>query len=310
MKNIYEVKSSNKWKSALILFLFIVVVTFSVYIIGRAAGIYLGYETGGLGIVGIAFIISGLMSFGGYYFSDKIILSISGAKEADRSSNFKYFTAAENLSIAAGITKPKLYVIRDTALNAFATGRDPEHAVVCATTGLINKLDKSELEGVIAHELTHVKNYDTRLMSVVTVLVGVVALLADWFLRISWISRGRKSNKNSGQLGAIILVLGLVFALLSPLIAKLIQLTISRRREFMADAGSVEITRQPNGLINALKKISNDHEPLEAANKATAHLYISNPFKDKSKSAVSWFSGLFNTHPPLSERIKMLEEMS
>ena len=178
MKNIYEVKSSNKWKSALILILFIVVVTFSVYIIGQAAGIYLGYETGGLGIVGIAFIISGLMSFGGYYFSDKIILTISGAKEADRRSNFKFFTATENLSIAAGIPKPKLYVIQDTALNAFATGRDPQHAVVCATTGLIDRLDRSELEGVIAHELTHVTNYDTRLMSVVTVLVGLSIVAA------------------------------------------------------------------------------------------------------------------------------------
>lgn len=308
MQNIYEVADSNKRKSALIIGLFIIFVTFAIYFISQAFASYIGYEPGGFGIAGLALIISGLMSFGSYYYSDKIVLRISGANPADRNEHFNFYTAVENLAIAAGIPKPKLYVISDSATNAFATGRDPQHAVVCATTGLLEKLDKVELEGVIAHELSHIKNYDIRLMSIVAVLVGTVALLGDFFLRMSFYGR-RDRSRRSGQVGAIILVLGLLFAILSPIIAKLIQLAISRRREFMADAESVAITRQPSGLISALKKISADHEPLEVANKATAHLYISNPFKDKAKSAVGWFANLFNTHPPIEDRLATLEKM-
>jgi len=306
MINIYEAQVANKRKSALIVILFIVFITVAIYIISQAFSVYLGYEPGGLGVAGIALLMSGLLSFGSYYYSDKIVLKISQAKPADRSRDFNFYTASENLSIAADIPKPALYVIDDSAPNAFATGRDPEHAVICATTGLLQKLDKTELEGVIAHEMTHIKNYDIRLASIVAVLVGTVALLGDFFLRVS--VRGRRS-KNSGQLAALIMVLGVIFALLSPVIAQLIQLAISRRREFTADAGSVAITRQPSGLISALKKISSDHEPLEAANKATAHLYIASPFKDKAKGAVGWFSNLFNTHPPVEERIKVLGKM-
>ena len=210
------------------------------------------------------------------------------------------------MAIAAGIPKPKLYVIDDSAPNAFATGRDPDHAVVCATTGLLAKLSRTELEGVIAHELTHIKNYDIRLMSIVAVLVGMVALLGDIFLRTSFRgSGGRKDN----QLGALVIILGIIFAILSPFIATLIQLAISRRREFMADAGSVGVTRQPQGLISALLKISQDQEPLEVANKATAHLYIVNPFKEKGHGTVGWFASLFNTHPPIKERLKALQAM-
>jgi heat shock protein HtpX len=310
MKNIYEVARSNKIKSSITVLLFMLFVTVSVYLISSAIGIYQGYEPGGFGVAGIALIISGIMSLGGYYFSDRIVLSISGARPADRNREFNFFTASENLSIAAGIPKPRLYVIDDSAPNAFATGRDPEHAVVCATTGLLQKLNRTELEGVIAHELSHIKNYDTRLMSVVAVLVGTVALLGDWFFRMTWFGRRRDSKDSGGQIAAILFILGIVFAILSPIIAQLIQLAISRRREFMADAGAVAVTRQPSGLISALHKISADHEPLEAANKATAHLYIINPFKDKTKSAVGWFSGLFNTHPPVEERIKALQEMA
>jgi heat shock protein HtpX len=310
MINVYEAISANKRKSAVIIVMFAVFVAVAVYVMSTAFGVYTGYEPGGLGFVGIALILSGMMSFVSYYYSDKIVLSISGAKEAKREEHFNFYTTAENLSIAAGIPKPKLYVINDSATNAFATGRDPDHAVVCATTGLLEKLNRTELEGVIAHELTHIKNYDIRLMSIVTVMVGVVALLGDWFLRMSFYGRRGRSDKKSGQIGAIILVLGLVFAILSPIIANLIKLAISRRREFFADAGAISITRQPQGMINALKKISNDHEPLEAANKATAHLYIANPFKDKTKSAVGWFAGLFNTHPPIEERISTLQKMA
>jgi heat shock protein HtpX len=215
------------------------------------------------------------------------------------------------MAIASGLPMPKLYVIDDSAPNAFATGRDPEHAAVVATTGILEKLNRTELEGVIAHELSHVKNYDTRLMSLVSVMVGSLALLADWLLRMSWFGGSRRSkDEDSGQLGAIIMLLGIIFAVLSPIIAQLIQLAISRRREFMADAGSVSITRQPSGLISALEKISGDREPLEAANKATAHMYIVNPFKGGDKRAVTWLSGLFNTHPPVTERIKVLRKMA
>lgn len=310
MKNIYEVQAINKRKSLLIIVFFILFVTIAVYILGKAASIYLGYEPGGLGFAGMALIASGVMSFAGYYYSDKIVLGISGARPAVRNRDFNFFTAAENLCLATGIPKPKLYVIDDDAPNAFATGRDPKHAVICATTGLLQKLDKTELEGVIGHELTHIRNYDTRLMSIVAVLVGMVALLGDWFLRMSWFGRRRDRNEEGNQIGAIFLILGIIFAILSPIIAQLIQLAISRREEFSADAGSVEITRQPEGLISALLKISKDEEPLEAANKATAHLYIVNPFKGNHKSAVSWFANLFNTHPPIEERIKVLKEMS
>jgi len=306
MQNIYEVASSNKRKSFLIVVFFVVFVVLAVYFISGAMAYYWGYETGGLGTAGLALIVSGFMGFGGYYFSDSIVLGISGARPADRKRDFNFYTVAENLSIAAGIPKPKLYVIEDTAPNAFATGRNPEHAVICATTGLLQKLSRTELEGVIAHEMTHIRNYDTLLMSVTAVLVGTVALLGDWLIRVRW--RGR-SDRDSGSAGAIVLLLGIVFAILSPLVAKLIQLAISRRREFMADAGSVSVTRQPDGLISALEKISSDVEPLEAANKATAHLYIVNPFKGKSNSAVGWFANLFNTHPPIGERIKALQTM-
>jgi len=307
MKNIYEAAAINKRKSAFVIVLFIIFVSIAIYVIANAFSVYFGYEAGGFGIAGFALIISGLTSLGSYYFSDKIVLKISDARPADRKRDFKFYTVAENLSIAAGIPKPSLYVINDSAPNAFATGRDPDHAVIVATRGLLDKLNRTELEGVIAHEISHIKNYDIRLMSIVAVLVGTVALLGDFLIRVNF--RGRRDRK-SGQLGAIFLVIGIFFAILSPIVAKLIQLAISRRREFFADASSVSITRQPQGLISALKKISSDKEPLEVANKATAHLYITNPFKDKVKNASSWFSGLFNTHPPMEERLKFLQEMS
>ena len=259
MQNIYEVAAANKRKSFLIMALFVAFITAATYFIATGLSTYWGYDAGGLGIVGIAFIISGLMSIGSYYFSDKIVLGISGARPADRKREFDFYTVAENLAIAAGIPKPKLYVIDDTAMNAFATGRNPEHAVVVATTGLISRLNRTELEGVVAHELIHVKNYDILLMSVVTVLVGTVALLADFLLRASFWGGGRRGRKEGA---GVIMLIGLVFAILSPFIGQLIKLAISRRREFSADAGSVAITRQPSGLISALNKISIDTQPL------------------------------------------------
>ena len=308
MINIYEAQSANKIKSTIIVVGFFIFVALAVYILSQAFSYYMGYEPGGLGMIGLAFIISGLMSFGSYWFSDKIVLAISGARPANRKKDFNFYTVAENLAIGEGLPKPKLYVIDDSAPNAFATGRDPEHAIICATTGLLDKLNRTELEGVIAHELTHVKDYDTRLQSIVAVMVGLVALLGDWFLRMRWFG-GRNRDRDEGNIAAIFMILGIIFAILSPIIAQLIQLAISRRREFMADAGSVEITRQPSGLISALEKISVDQEPLEAANKATAHLYIVNPFKEKGHGNIGWFANLFNTHPPIPERIKALKTM-
>ena len=309
MRNIYEVQKSNKIKSAAVVALFVVFVALATYVLAKAMSIYFGYEPGQLGFVGVALIVSGISSFVGYYFSDQIVLGISGARPADRKKDFLFYTVAENIAIGAGIPVPKLYVIADSAPNAFATGRDPAHAAVCATSGLLEKLNRTELEGVVAHEITHVRNYDTRLMSVVSVMVGLIALLGDWLLRATWFG-GRRNNNDRDSGSSIFLVLGIIFAILSPIIGQLIQLAISRRREFFADAGSVELTRQPSGLISALTKISADSEPLEVANKATAHLYICSPFKAKGRGSASWFANLFNTHPPIAERIKILKGMA
>jgi heat shock protein HtpX len=306
MQNIYEVAAANRRKSILIMALFVAFITISTYFLSTGLSVYWGYEAGGLGIVGIAFIISGIISIGSYYFSDRIVLGISSAHPADRRRYFDFYTVSENLSLAAGIPMPKLYVIEDTAMNAFATGRDPKHAVVVATTGLLSRLSRTEIEGVVAHELSHIKNYDTLLMSIVVILIGTVAMLADVFLRASFWGGGSRERRSGA--GFIILI-GLVFAILSPIIGQLIKLAISRRREYSADAGAVAITRQPSGLISALGKIAVDHEPLEAANKATAHLYIENPFKDKIGDARNKFSEIFNTHPPVEKRISLLKKM-
>ena len=307
MLNVYESVSDNKRKSAYVIVGFVLFVILASYFIAQGLGAYYGYSSNGLELTGIALIISGVMSFASYYWSDRIILGLSGARPADRKRDFNFFTVTQNLSLAAGLPMPRLYVIDDTAMNSFATGRDPQHAVVCSTSGLLDRLDRTELEGVIGHELSHIANYDIRLMSIVTVLVGILTLLGDWLLRASWYGGGRRNREDKGS-GAIFLLLGLAFALLSPIIAQLIQLAISRRREFFADASSVKLTRQPSGLISALKKLGSDHDPLEAANKATAHLYIVNPLKNRH-DAIGWFSSLFNTHPPLAERIKVLEQM-
>jgi len=302
MVNFYENVDRNKWMSVVIMVLFVTFVVTCTYIFAYG----MGY---GFDIVAFALIFSGLGSFIGYYFSDSVILGMSGAREANRKKDFQFYTVTENLTMAARMPMPKLYVIDDTAMNAFATGRDPKHAVVCATTGLLAQLNRTELEGVIAHELSHIRNYDTRLMSIVTILVGIVALLADWFIRMASWGGGKKrsDSEGNGQLQIIFFIVGLVLALISPLIAQLIQLAVSRRREFLADASSVALTKYPNGLISALKKLSKDTEPLEAANKATAHLYIVNPLRIQSKDARAWFANMFNTHPPVEARIKALE---
>jgi len=297
MKNIYEQIDSNKFKSGVVLTGFIAFISVATYLIAYS----LGFDTSA---VALAMIFSGAASFFSYYYSDQIILTISGAREAKRDELFDFYTVTENISTVAKRPMPRLYVIEDTAMNAFATGRDPEHAVICATTGLLSRLNRTEIEAVVAHEVSHIRFFDIRLMSIVTVLVGLVTLLADILLRTR--IRGSRSKDSDGNLGAILFIAGLVMALLSPIIAQLIQLAISRRREFLADAGSAELTKFPDGLVSALTKISQDTEPLEAANKATAHLYISNPLKNHHDS-IGWFAGLFNTHPPVAERIAALK---
>lgn len=298
----YQLVAKNKQRSFVIIAIFITFIVGVSYLMARG----FGYS---LDMVGWALVFSGGASFFSYYYSDKIILGISGAKEAKRNEFFDFYTVTENICMGQKMPMPKLYVIEDTAMNAFATGRNPEHAVVCATTGLLSRLNRSEVEAVVAHELSHVKNYDILLMSIVSVLVGLIALLADWMLRMSFWGGRKKSDNDNSQLGAIIAIVAVILAILSPIIAQLIQLAISRRREFLADASGVEMTKNPEGLIKALSKISMDSEPLEVANKATAHLYISNPLKNTT-GAVHAFAKLFNTHPPIEERIAILREMS
>jgi heat shock protein HtpX len=295
MTSYYELVDANKARSGMVIAIFIAFITAATYLICYSLGF-------NFSAVGIALILSGALSFAAYYYSDQMILGLSGAVPANKREHFDFYTVAENISRPAGIPMPKLYVLNDTAMNAFATGRDPDHAVICATTGLLAKLNRTELEGVVAHEMSHIRNYDTRLMSIVTILVGLVTLLADILLRTR--IRG-KSDRDDGNLGAILMIAGIVLALLSPLIAQLIQLAISRRREFLADATGASITKYPEGLASALEKLGGDKEPLEAANKATSHLFIVNPLKNH-KDSVGWFAGLFSTHPPIAERIKAL----
>lgn len=299
MVNVYESVDSNKRRSWIIIAFFFIFVSVAAYVISYAI-------TGGdQSALAIALLISTAMTVGSYYFSDKIVLATSGARPATKKEFFNFYTVAENLAMSQQLPMPRLYVIDDSAPNAFATGRDPKHAVVCATTGILQKLDRSELEGVMAHELSHVKNYDVRLMTIVAVMVGMLTLLGDWFFRAQWLRSRDDDNKASG----IFFIVGLVFAILAPIIGQLIQLAISRRREFLADASGALMTRYPEGLARALEKISSDREPLEAANRATAHLYIVSPFRANvrgEQGQINWLTKLFLTHPPVEERIRAL----
>lgn len=255
-------------------------------------------------ILVIAILFSVLMSFASYWWSDKIVLSMSGAKEVSRENAREIYNIVENLCITAGLPTPKIYIINDPSPNAFATGRDAKHAVICLTSGIIEKLDKTELEGVVAHELSHVGNRDILLSTVIVVLVGFVALMAGWFRNWMFWGGGRRSNnRDEGELGLIILIIGILLSILAPIAAMLIQLAISRKREYLADADGALLTRYPEGLARALEKISDDPNQLRHANQATAHLFIDNPFKGKKVSS------LFQTHPPIEERVKRLRGM-
>lgn len=292
----YTQITENKRKSFLLMLIFIAV-------IAGLAWIWSQYSGGGSAVVVIGIIFASLMSLFSFYAGDKVALMQSGAKEIKKEDNPYVWRLVENLSITAGLPMPKVYIINDASMNAFATGRDPEHASVAMTTGIIKALENEELEGVLAHELSHIKNYDIRLMMVVIICIGVITLLSDWLLR-SFIWGGRSSNDNNKGNG-IIMIIGLVLAILSPLFARLIQLAISRKREFLADASGALLTRYPEGLASALEKISanNLQHPLRRTNKATAHLYFANPLP-----AVK-VKNLFSTHPPVAERIKALRNM-
>ncbi len=254
----------------------------------------------------IAIILSIVMSFMSYWYSDKIVLRMTRAKPIEKKDNPELYRLVENLCITAGLPLPKIFIINESQPNAFATGRDAKHAVVAVTRGLLEKLERTELEGVIAHELSHIGNKDMLLQTVIVVLVGVVAMLSNMFLRISfWGGMGHRDSRDSS--GLILLALGIVAAILAPIAASLIRLAISRKREFLADASGALLTRYPEGLARALEKISADQNPMRVANNSTAHLFISSPFKGKQSQ--SWFTKLFMTHPPVEQRIKSLRGM-
>lgn len=295
----YDQISSNKLKSAALVVVFVLLVALIGFVFGQAT------DWGYLGLA-LALVVAFAMSWGSYWYSDKIVLSLSRARPVDRNIEPYVVNTVEGLAIAAGLPAPRAYLIDDPAPNAFATGRNPENAAIALTTGLVQMMNRQELEGVIAHELAHIKNYDTLLQTLAAVLAGSVTLISEWMLRSFWWGGGRRRNNEAGQLGAILMVVAIVLAILSPLAASLIQLAISRKREFLADASAAMLTRYPAGLAGALKKIGADQNQLRSANKATESLYIANPLKEQRAGGMN---ALFNTHPPLAERIARLEAM-
>ncbi|MBI2146080.1 M48 family metallopeptidase [Candidatus Woesearchaeota archaeon] len=296
----YDEIGANKRKSYLLIFFFFGVVV----CLGLLLGLLYGNSYGGLLVAAIVGVVYFLFS---YYAGSSAILAMSRAKEATKPEYTQLINAVESLAIAAGLPMPKVYVIDDSALNAFATGRDPKHASITVTTGLLQKMNKLELEGVLAHEMSHIKNFDIRVMMLAAVMVGLTVLLSDFILR-SFLWGGKGGNREHNQLSIIFIVLGLVLAILAPLVGELIKLAISRKREFLADASGAMLTRYPQGLADALQKIKGDPDPLvDTANKATAHLFISTPFR--KKKGTSFLQNLFSTHPPLEERIRKLKGM-
>ncbi|MFH0951765.1 MAG: M48 family metallopeptidase [Patescibacteria group bacterium] len=292
----YEHIAQNKRRSLILVAVFVVILGSLGWLFGQLL------EFGYFGIA-IALFIAVVMSLTSFYSGDSVALWTAGAKPMTKEDNPYVFRIVENLAITAGLPMPKIHLINDPAMNAFATGRDPDHASIAFTTGLVEKLENEELEAVAAHELSHIKNYDIRLMMIVIVLVGTLALLSHFFLRAQ-IFGGRRSRQG-GQAGIILLIIGLALAILAPIIAQLIKLAISRRREFLADADGVLLTRYPAALANALRKLEANGQSLQRANPATAHLFLASPFGTRKKG----LSILFSTHPPIADRIKALEQM-
>jgi heat shock protein HtpX len=298
--NTYSQINSNKVKTFGLFAFFLLFSSFVIYLLGKS----LGYT--GPGLLLFAFLLSFASNFFSYYFSDKIVLTLHGAVEAKRSQFFDLYTVTENLALAAGLPKPRIFVMSDSAPNAFATGRNPKQAIVVVTTGLLNILDRRELEGVIAHELSHVKNYDMLLMTVASVMVGLIVYLTDFFQRALWLGRNSDEERNNS---AVMMLVSLIVAILAPVIATLLQLAISRKREFLADASAAYLTRYPEGLARALEKISSEPQLMQTASNATADLFIANPFKADANKKNSWFVQLFSTHPPITERVARLRAM-
>jgi len=294
---IYQEISSNKRNSIVLMTIFIVIIIALGYFYDSVWG------TGSYAGVWFAIIFSLGSTAISYFQGDKIALFTSGAKPLEHNDNESVYHLVENLCITAGLPTPKIYLIEDSAINAFATGRKPELSSIAITRGAIEKLSKEELEGVIAHELSHVKNYDIRFMTLVAVMVGAISILSNIFLRSRFFFGGRRDDRENGNLGGILLIVGIILAILSPLVAELIKLAISRRREYLADASGALLTRYPDGLASALEKIATENQPLKTASAATAHMFIANPFAGKK------ISNLFSTHPPVEERIKRLREM-
>ena len=298
----FENIRKNKIESGIIVSIFILVITLIVYYICNAL------ELGTFSIV-IALIFSIGSAWGSYYYSDKIVLSLNKARPATKAEDLKLVNILDALMISSGLpVKPRLYVVDDMQPNAFATGRNPQNAVICVTTGLLEKLDYYELEGVIAHEMSHIKNYDIRLSCVVSVMVGFIVMLSDLFSRtLFW--GGLKDRDSESKGNGILMLVGLIFLILSPIFGSLMQLALSRKREFLADATAVEFTRNPDGLISALEKLENDPNQLETANNATANMYIVNPFKKDSKNGKKKSSSIWSTHPSTEDRIEALKNL-
>jgi heat shock protein HtpX len=292
----------NKRNSLLLIAAFLALITVFGYIIGYA---WLGNPAEAVFGLVLALVVGTVSGLATYYGGDRMVLAASHAREVTHDEAPVLFNVVEEMTIAAGLPMPKVYIIDDTAPNAFATGRDPEHASVAVTSGLLEKLNRDELQGVIAHEMSHVGNFDIRYAMLVGILVGTTVLISDFFLRGLWFGGGRRREGGGGQAQLIMMAIAIVLAILAPIFARLLQLSISRQREYLADASAVQLTRNPKALADALQKISGDQEVLEVANRATAHLYIVNPIKKFEKRA----KGIFSTHPPIEERIKILRSM-
>ena len=293
--------AANKRNSLFLIAIFLAFVAVFGYVIGYA---WIGDPVRALFGLVLAFVVGTISGFVSYYAGGRIVLAASRAREVTHDEAPQLFNVVEEMAIAGGLPMPKVYIIKDSAPNAFATGRDPEHASVAVTSGLLEKLNRDELQGVIAHEMSHVGNFDIRYAMLVGILVGTTVLISDFFLRSLWFGGGRR-REGGGQAQIIMIIVAVVLAILAPIFARLLQLSISRQREYLADATAVKFTRNPKGLADALQKISGDREVLEAANRATAHLYIVNPIKRFEKRA----TGLFSTHPPIEERIQILRSM-
>lgn len=298
MATLYTEQQSNTNKTWLLMAIFLVIIV--------ALGWFISYYYNSPALLYVAIGFSLLMNFVSYWWSDKIVLSLAGAKPASHDENTELYHVVENLAITAGLPMPKIYIVQDQAPNAFATGRDKNHAVVAVTTGLLEMMNKNELEGVVAHELSHIGNRDILLSTVVVVLVGFISILSDMFLRSGWFGFGR-SNRDENGGGGFLAIIGIIFVILSPIIATLIQLAISRKREFLADASGALLTRYPEGLASALEKISRYDRPMARASNATAHLYIVNPFGSKATKRIA---KLFMTHPPVEERVIKLRQLA